>query len=133
MSDLFARATRGRWRFDSSVGALTVEQLWDLPLRSARTGSSLDEVGKSLLASKAAASVGSLIDDVSPTTDLLDAKIEIVKMIIQTKQAEAQAAETARANSARRAQILEVLARKQNSALEERSTEDLLAELNSLS
>ena len=48
--NLFEIATRAKFRFDSLKGALTVEQLWELPLQS-RTGVDLDTVAKGINAS----------------------------------------------------------------------------------
>ena len=61
MDNLFMQATREKFRFESSKGDLSVEQLWDLPLTS-RTGFDLDTVAKAVNADLKASNEESFVN-----------------------------------------------------------------------
>ncbi len=129
--DLFITATRNKFRFASSVGSLTVEQLWDLPLTSTR-GASLDNVGRLLLAELRGLSEESLVAVNTPAKDQVQARIDIVKHIISVKQAEETAAREESTRRAQKAKLLEALSRKQDAALETMTVEQIREALDRL-
>lgn len=130
--NLFLIASRLKTRFPSSIGELRVEQLWDLPLTSAKAAS-LDDVGRRLLAELRTYSEESLIDNGrNAAKAATERSIEIVKTIIETKQAEAQAARQKTLNVAQKAKLLDALARKQDSALEQMSEAEIKAAIQAL-
>jgi hypothetical protein len=129
--NLFQSATRNKTRFESQVGLLTVEQLWDLPLTSQR-GASLDDVGRRLLQALKAQSEESLVTAHSTGRQATERSIELVKAIIDTKQREAEEARSRAANAAQKAKLLEILARKQDTALEAMSEDEIKAALSTL-
>ncbi len=123
--NIFEIATRNKYRFPHR-GMLTVEDLWDLPLYS------LDQVFKSLNKDVKQAQEESLMSTPNAEDTELFNKIEIVKFIFDAKRAESEARKAAAASAEKRQHILEVLARKQNKALEDMSEDELVQMLNEL-
>lgn len=132
MAGIFQDATRKKFRFASSKGLLSVEQLWDVPLRS-RDTFNLDEIARGLSASVRAEASESFVDDV-PTAKaaLADRHLEVVKHVIKTKLDEERNAAMAAARRVEKERILDILARKQDAALDAMSESDLKARLAAL-
>ena len=63
--NIFEQATRAKIRFSTPVGMLSVEDLWDLPLTSARARANLDDVARLLDAELKSTSSVSFVNDVS--------------------------------------------------------------------
>lgn len=132
MSAIFANATRAKLRFSSIRGNLSVEDLWDLPLTSAK-GASLDEVGRKLLAERKSFEEESLVSTKPNPAKAINADaIEIVKYIVGVKEAERDAAKVAKEKAALKAQLTDVLARKQAAAMEELPEAEIIAKINAL-
>lgn len=130
--DLYVTATRGKFRFPSNAGHLTLEQLWDLPL-SHRTGLDLDNVAKTINADLKSLSEESFVSTTkNARTPELEAKLEIVKHIIATKLAEADAVKKAADRKAERQKIMDALARANDAELASLSKDDLLKRLAAL-
>jgi hypothetical protein len=97
MSDVlnvFLEATRQKLRFEAQAHSnLSVEQLWDLPLQTTRVNQSdLDSVGKVILRELRQQEEESLITPANNAPKkTLQLKLEVVKAIIETKQAETAA------------------------------------------
>lgn len=123
--DIFAIATRNKYRFPHR-GMLTVEDLWDLPL------SQLDQVFKALNKDIKQAQEESLMTTPNDEDAELFNKIEIVRFIFDAKRAEAEVRKAAAASAEKRQRILEVLAKKQDKALEDMSEDELVQMLNNL-
>lgn len=117
-NELFIIATRKKFRFPYK-GQSTVEDLWDLSLRE------LDTIFKALNAQVKQTNEESLLATKSKEESILDAKIAIVKHIFQVKQSEAEAAKTAAANAAQRQRIGEIIAAKEDAALQGKTVEEL--------
>lgn len=132
-SNLFMRATRERFRYPSAVGELTTEQLWDLSLTS-KKGPSLDSVAIAIATELNSVKVASFVDR-KPTErqQLLTDQLEVVKTIIAVRQDEAAAREKAALRKAEREKIMDILARKDQAALEGQSKEELMKRLEALS
>lgn len=90
--NLFEIASRNKLRVPTTKGDLTVEQLWDLPLKSAK-GLSLDSIAIALnkqLESKAT----SFVDEVqAPESSNTKVLFDIVLYIISVRKAEAKQAQ----------------------------------------
>ena len=125
-NELFIIATRKKFRFPYK-GQASVEDLWDLSLRE------LDTIFKALNAQVKQTNEESLLATKSKEESILDAKIAIVKHIFQVKQSEAEAAKTAAANAAQRQRIGEIIAAKEDAALQDKPVEELRALYESLS
>ena len=115
---MFRIATREKYRFPYK-GQISVEDLWDLsPVQ-------LDTVYKTLSASKKNSTADSLIAARTPEDDTLENKLEIVRYIFETKKREADERKEAAAKAERKRHLTEILARKEDAALEGMSADDL--------
>ena len=125
---IFERATKKKLRFESPVGLLSVEDLWDLPLttRSANKAS-LDDLAKNVNRKIKENDEESFVVKKTAANSDLNLRMDIVKHIIEIRMAEAEAADQARKDKAREQKILEILAKKEDEDLENMSKEQLEA------
>jgi hypothetical protein len=128
---MFEKATREKYRFESPMGLLTVEDLWDLPLTGQRNRANLEDIAITLHRQLRAATEV-FVPRVKKTDATLQAKFDIVKRIIDIKLAERETAEKAAENRAKKQRILEIIERKQGAQLEALPVEDLLKMVNEL-
>lgn len=124
MEKMFEYALKNKVRFNFR-GLISAEDLFDLNQRE------LDHIYKGLMAEKKNSETESLIEKKSENKEL-EVKIEIVKYIFNQKVEEQAAAEKRAENAAKKQKLLGILARKQDAALEEMSTEDLEKLINDL-
>jgi hypothetical protein len=134
---MFEKATREKYRFDSPVGPLTVEDLWDLPLTGGllppgRSRANLDDIAIGLRRQMLAAETESFVRKTKKNDAVVQTKFAIVKHVIDVKLAEQEAAEKAAANRAKKQKILEIIERKQSAQLEATPLEDLVKMVNEL-
>jgi len=109
MINLFLLAARRKYRFPATNGQLTAEQLFDLPLTSAR-GASLDNTAKAINRELQAAGEESFVLTADNTArNELQNKLDLVREVIAIKQEEANAAKTRAARAAERQRLLEAL------------------------
>lgn len=134
--NIFERASRAKLRFDSNVGAITTEQLWDLPLTTRsgkRDALDLDTVGRAIVRELNSITTESLVETKpDPRKTDLELKLEIVKHVIASKQADAAAAEARAAKIEKKSKILEALATAETRELAGKSKEELLKELEAI-
>jgi hypothetical protein len=115
---IYKQALRQHIRF-AYKGCRSVEELWDLAVEE------LDLIFQGLNAQRKAQSEESLLSAQNKATDELDLQIKIVKDIVETKLEE-KALRLDEANKAAQKQkLLEAIARKQDSAMEGMSLEEL--------
>jgi len=132
MDNLFLQATREKFRFESPKGDLSVEQLWDLPLTS-RTGFDLDTVAKAVNADLKASNEESFVNvNNNPAVSRLQAKLEVVKAIIEVKLAQAEATKKRAEKAAERQRLMEVLHSKKDQELQGLSVEEIERRLSQL-
>ena len=117
-NDLFEIAARKKYRFPFN-GQISAEDLWDL------TPAQLDRVFKTLKKDQKTSEEESLMNTKTSEDATLDNKIELVKYIFETKQAEKLAAEQKAQENARKARIREIIADKKDEALKGMSIEEL--------
>ena len=122
MNELFIMATRKKFRFPFK-GMISIEDLWDLSIQN------LDNVFKALNAEVKQVREESLLTTKSTEDTELDAKIEIVKYIVKVKLEEADKKKQAVARLEQKRRIQEILANKQDEALQGKSIEELQAML----
>jgi len=128
--NLFEFATRNKLRFKAGgLNTLSVEDLWDLPLRGKN---SLDAAARHI--SKLIKEIGeeSFVETKTSETKEHEKALEIVKHIISVKLAEEQARKNAAAKLAQKEKIMKILEQKQESELENKSAEELQQMLNEL-
>ena len=132
MENLFLQATREKFRFESSKGELSVEQLWDLPLTS-RTGFDLDTVAKAVNANLKSSNEESFVNvSNNPAVSRLQAQLEVVKAIIEVKLAQAEATKKRVEKAAERQRLMEVLHSKKDQELQGLSVEEIERRLSQL-
>ena len=123
MSDIYKKATQKKLRFNTNVGSLTAEQLFDLPVTDLDTlAVSLEESykesgGKSFLAKE---------DKKDADTKLA---FDVVLDVLETKVAAADKASKAAETRAHNKKIIELIASKQDESLQGLSIEELEAQL----
>ena len=128
---MFEIAVREKYRFPSTKGELSVENLWDLPLQS-KIGCDLDTVAKGLYHSLKAMAEESFVKATNPAKGELERKLEVVKYIIQVRLAENES----KVNAARRQdeirKLEELLSQKKDQALLSLTAQEIEAQLQAL-
>ena len=124
-TNIFEAASKNKYRYPYN-GMITTEDLWDL------TQAQLDMVYKALNKGVSEAQVSSLMRKVTDVDAELLNKIEIVKYIFNTKEEEAEARKNDAAKHAKKQRILDILAQKQEDALQSMSEDDLKKMLDEL-
>lgn len=121
---MFEAAFRQKLRFDSKVGQLSVEDLWDLPLTSA-TKANLDAIAVDL--NRQLKGTEESFVSTGTKNAVLELKFEVVKYIITTRVAENQAKLDERARAERKSQIATLIEQKKAEGLASLSLEELEA------
>ena len=124
-TNIFEVATRNKFRFPYK-GLISVEDLWDL------TPVQLDSIFKTLNKDAKQTHEDSLMKTQTSEDTELFTKIEIVKFIFNAKEMEENARKAAAENAEKRRHILDILAKKQETSLQNMSEEDLIKMLNEL-
>ena len=134
MSDIYKFAAKNALRFPSSKGDLTVEQLFQLPLKSPMGTFDLNSVAKAISRTLKGATEESFVEDTSndPSAIRLSTAMEIVKDVIATKQAENKASLDRVKKTAERKKILDAIAAKKDEKLTQASLEELEKQLSAL-
>ena len=122
---MFEVAVRNKFRFPFK-GVISVEDLWDLSVQQ------LDGIFKTLKSQEKKAQEESLLDTRTPEDEILTAKIDIIRYIVNVKLDEAKQAEHAKENRDQKQKILGILAEKQDADLRNKTPEELQAMLNQL-
>lgn len=125
ISTYFELATRAKIRFEHR-GTITTEDLWDLSLND------LDKIFRALNKQVKTAQEESLLNTRSREDEILAIKIEIVKYIFETKQAEAALARGEAERKAQKQKLAAILAEKQEISLRNLTEEELQAMISQL-
>ena len=128
---MFEKSSRLALRFASPQGSLSTEDLWNLPLTSAK-GASLDNIAKALNRQIKEADTESFVVKTSKADAELQLRFDIVKHIIEVKLAENETAKTAAVRRAQKEKLLELKAKKQDEKLSSASEEELDAMIAAL-
>lgn len=123
---MYKKALRTKLRFSTTKGKLTTEDLFDLSLID------LNNLAIALDKKLSETPRKSFISDITPDTQEDELRFNIVKDVITLKLAERNAAQNAKAKAAEKAQLLEILHRKQNEALENLSVAEIEAKIAEL-
>jgi hypothetical protein len=124
---LFEKATRTKVRFDTFVGSLSVEDLWDLPLIS--NSVNLDVIAIELNKALNNCETESFVKEENPNTKHLKFKLDVVKHIIEVKVEEAAHNEKRKAWDSRRQELLELKTQKRLEMDQGKTMEELDEEL----
>ena len=124
VTNIFEYATRNKLRLQTVKGAVTVEQLWDIPLRST-DDFNLDAVAKA--ASKALKETGESFVEIKKTVEhtRCETAFGVVKYIIDTKLAEEEVAKMRSSKKIEKEQLLTILAEKQAGKLSDLTEKEL--------
>jgi imidazolonepropionase-like amidohydrolase len=133
--NIFEQASKNKTRFaTNTIGELTVEQLWDLPLTARGSQIDLDKVAKIVNAAlKAETEESFVVTRANAAQASLELKMDIVKHIIAVKMAEKAAASEKAANATRRAKLMDILEQKRDESLLAMTPEEIQKELAELS
>ena len=113
--NLFEYATRNHIRLTSARGSLTVEDLWEVPLRS-KDGFDLNAVAKAANKALKDLSEESFVETKkTPEHTKREVALECVKHVIGVRLAEEEAAKRRDENKQKKEQLLAILAEKQAS------------------
>lgn len=122
---LFEKATRMRLRWPYR-GLCNVEDLWDLDVED------LDAIYKTLNRKRKAEQEDSLLAERTGEDEKLTLKIEIVKHIVETMLAEAEARKEAAKKAAKRQKIMAIMEQKQEQAMMDMGLDELKNMLDEL-
>lgn len=134
MSDeknLFEIASKSKLRFASSVGDLTVEDLWDLPTKTTAGSKrpSLDSIAVDLhrQINDADSTILSFVNEkqASAEVDQLKLKFDIVRHILQKKVEEANAKVATAQKAQMKSKLRELIAEKEEDGLKSKTVEEL--------
>ena len=122
---MFDKAFRQKLRFESLMGQLSVEDLWDLPLTARSGKANLDDIAKDLHHQLKNGDDISFVIQSKKSDETIQLKFDIVKHIIDVRLAEQSAAETLRSNKEKKQQLLAIIAQKENEGLMNTSLDEL--------
>lgn len=117
---MFEKALRLKLRFMYN-GQISTEDLWDLSLAA------LDTIYKQVNANLQALNQDSLLQKRTKESELNELRLEIVKHVFMTKQAEAAARADAAEKRAKKQKLMELVAQKQDEVLMSKSVDELNA------
>lgn len=115
--DLFERATRRQFRFETPKGLISVEEVWQLPLEAPAGRASLDALAVALDAKVNAAPRKSFVNATAGVDPDTRAKFDIVLHVINVKSAERTAAADERARSEEIQKIMGLIAEQDEAEL----------------
>lgn len=125
MDNIFVFATRNKLRFASSRGELTIEQLWDVPLRS-RDDFNLNVIAKAASRVLKETSEESFVETTKTAAHArCETRLEAVKYVIDVKLAEEESAKTRAEKKQEKEKLLGILAEKQAGKLSDLSEKEL--------
>lgn len=129
---VFEMAARHKFRFPSSRGELTAEQLFDLPLTS-KGGFCLDAVARAVNTELKSVTEESFVEiKPDPRKPELEAKLELVKFVIADRIKANEAVRAAAERAEKRRLLLDALATKEREELSQASRDDILKQLAEL-
>jgi hypothetical protein len=131
-SNIFEYATRNKIRFASLRGEITVEQLWDAPLKS-KDDFDLNDIAKRASKALKDATEESFVA-VARTTEhtRLEVRFAIVKYVIAAKEAEEAAAKKRAETRVEKEKLLALLAEKQAGKLSKLSEKEIQTRIAAL-
>jgi hypothetical protein len=121
---MFEKASRLKIRYTTSRGAISVEDLWDVPLIDTSGDFSLDNIAKRLNRKLKTDEEESFVVKNSKN-ETLELAFNIVKHVIKTKLTEAEETKKKVENRKRNEKILDIIERKQDADLEKQDVDTL--------
>lgn len=115
----YKTATQLKLRYNTSIGELSTEQLWDLSLTQ------LDELAISLQESYKELGKKSFLDKKSEKDTIAKLQFDIVLDVLKTKQTEQEELANAKETKLHNEKILGLISAKEDEALSNKSVSDL--------
>ena len=122
---MFEKASRLQLRFATDRGPLSAEDLWLLPLTSARGNANLDDIARGLHAKLKSGEDVSFVVKERKSDEATQLAFDIVKHVIDVRLNEAQASLLEKKRAEKKQKIMEILASKQDESLHGMSVEGL--------
>ena len=122
---MFKKAIKEKLRFKTVKGMISVEDLFDLPLKSADKFN-LNEIAKTIYSELKSESEIDFVGTSSTEDTTNNLKLEIVKEIIKDKKEEIESKEVALANKTHNENIDELIRKKKEAELENLDIETLM-------
>jgi hypothetical protein len=119
--DIYKYAAKHKLTFNTTKGILNVSDLFDLKVEV------LDKIYSELKKQEDSANTFTLLEKKTSESEVLEVKIAIVKDIVEDKLQAIETAKKAAETKAQNQKILEIIAKKKDEALEEKSIEELQA------
>lgn len=131
--DIFERASHSKLRFASSVGDLTTENIWDLPLTAKSDRPNLDGIARAVFSELKSLEEGSFVTlTPDPRKVEMELRLDILKHVIAAKLEAKASAEKAAENAERKRKLLSALASKEDAELVGMTKEQIEAEIAKL-
>ncbi len=134
--NIYERAARAKLRFTSTgtpTGELATEHLFDLPLTSTGNRASLDKIARDVHGQLKQFDECSFVETKpNPEKIAMELRLEILKAVIESKKADAKAAETRAQRAQLRERLTEALATKEGEQLKGKSVDELRKQLAEL-
>lgn len=130
--NIFEKATKTKLRFYSVTGALSVEDLWGLPLQSkSKNKANLDDIAKDVARKLKTAEEESFVNKTasSPTNEL---RLEILKHIIDARLEDAEKKEQSERNRLRKQKLIDAKRDIEDGAIKDMSIEEIDKEIASI-
>jgi hypothetical protein len=124
--NIFEQATRQGLRFNTRMGKVTVEDLWQLSLNSTKVDS-LESIAVAIYTEQQAAPTVSFVGAGSAASAVLTLKLDILKRIIEVRQAENAAKTNEVADRQHNERIDELIQKQKDRELEGKSIDELVA------
>lgn len=133
MNNIFEYVTRNKLRFPSTRGELTVEQLWDVPLRS-KDEFNLNSIAKAVNKAFKDISEENFVETKKTVEHTRkETALEVIKYVIEVKIAEEKETAARAEKKKEKEKLLAILAEKQDgklSALSEKELQERIAALD---
>ena len=117
--NIFEKASKQSLRFDTSLGCLSVEDLWNMKLTH------LDEMAVYLNSQLSKSDTVSFISNKKSENEILQLKFDIAKHIIDVRLEDIAEAENAIARKAEKQKILEAISNIESAEFGEKTKEEL--------
>ncbi|QYC52555.1 hypothetical protein [Salmonella phage SSBI34] len=127
---IFEKASRAKLRFETQRGLITVEDLWQLPLKGNNV--SLNSIAVSVDKQIKAAGEKSFVDDKTSVDERLELAMEIVKHVIKVRKEEIAKQQEETAKRQKREALLQQLADAEARELQKLTPEEIRKQLAEL-
>ena len=131
--NIFEEATRSKLRFDSLAGKLSVEQIWDLPLKEKKgVVDNLDRIAIATNKQLQESSEQSFVDESARASKELQLKMDILKRVIAVKKQEIKDKQEATNRASMKQALLAEKARRRDENITKLSDDELEKQLKEL-